>query len=111
MQLAGAAALLPATTIDSEAAQVPAAPKEGPGTPKIAISTGDAGLFAGPGGAPAGGPPADRSSAPKRVKQLGVNYVLGGGGRLPWTVEALQATMAPWKAEGITVGNLMINLI
>jgi mannonate dehydratase len=97
--------------MEGDAAQVLPAPKEGKDTPKIAISTGDAGIFGGgrAGAAPAGGN-ATTSSAPQRVKQLGVNWVLGGGGQAPWTEERLTATMAPWKAEGITVGNLMINL-
>ncbi len=99
MQLAGTAAFLPSSANEAEAAQVPPAPKESKDTPKIAISTGDTGLF--------GGNPAD---GPKRVKQLGVNWVLGGGGRAPWTEESLTKSMAPWKAEGITVGNQMINL-
>jgi mannonate dehydratase len=111
MQIAGTAALLPSAAMEGDAAQVLPAPKEGKDTPKIAISTGDAGIFGGgrAGAAPAGGN-ATTSSAPQRVKQLGVNWVLGGGGQAPWTEERLTATMAPWKAEGITVGNLMINL-
>jgi mannonate dehydratase len=104
MQIAGTAALMPSA---ADSAQVPAAPREGADTPKIAISTGDAGLF---GGGRGQAPAAGTSSAPQRVKQLGVNWVLGGGPQAPWTEERLTATMAPWKAEGITVGNLMINL-
>jgi mannonate dehydratase len=41
---------------------------------------------------------------------LGLNWVLGGFGQLPWTEESLTRFMEPWKAAGITVGNLMINL-
>jgi mannonate dehydratase len=44
------------------------------------------------------------------VKQLGVEHVLGGFGGVPWTEESLTRLMAPWKAEGISVDNLMINL-
>ncbi len=111
MQIAGAAGLIPGVALETEAQQVPAAPTEGNDTPKIAVSTGDTGLpFGGRGAAAAGTPPVDRSSGPKRVKQLGVNWVLGGGGQAPWTEERLKAAFAPWQAEGITVGNQMINL-
>lgn len=103
MQIAGAGSMAPAAML--EAAQVPAPPKEGPNTPKIALGMGDGGAARREGG----GPP-DRSVAPKRIKQLGVNHVLGGFGRTPWTEEGLKAMMEPWKAMGITVGNLMIGL-
>lgn len=39
MQIAGAGSMAPAAML--EAAQVPAAPKEGPDTPKIALGMGD----------------------------------------------------------------------
>ncbi|MGD1069291.1 MAG: mannonate dehydratase [Bryobacteraceae bacterium] len=95
MQMAGAGALTPFGAADLDAAQVSAPPKEGPDTPKIALGMPDAGA----------------GSGPPRIKQLGVNWVLGGGpGQLPWTEEVLTKTMEPWKATGITVGNLMINL-
>jgi mannonate dehydratase len=98
VELLGASALTPFAAAPSVAAQIPAPPKEGKDTPKIAVGMGD---FA-PGSAEAG---------PKRIKQLGVNSVLGGGpGQLPWTEESLNAVMERWRAAGITVGNLMINL-
>ena len=121
--------------------QIPAAPPEGKGTPKIALSTGDTGIGGGaaggrgrgaaggsggaanaPGGRAAGGAGANLpTGAPegtdpataraRRIKQLGVNWVLGGGpGGTPWTEEGLKATIEPWKKEGISVGNLMINV-
>jgi mannonate dehydratase len=95
LQMAGAAALVP----NVSASPADKNPVDEKGIPKIAISTGDTGLFG-----------ADPAAGPKRVKQLGVNWVLGGGGRAPWTEESLTKSMAPWKAEGITVGNQMINL-
>lgn len=48
LQIAGASALPPAA-LTVNAAQVPAPPKESAGTPKIAISMGDSGLFGGRG--------------------------------------------------------------
>lgn len=84
----------------ASAAQIPPAPKEGKGTPRIALGMGD--------GFPANG---DRAVAAKRIKQLGVDHVLSGGpGALPWTTEVLSTLMEPWKANGVEVSNLMIGL-
>ena len=84
----------------AEGAQVPAAPKESKGTPKIAVGMADGGPMSG-----------DRATAAKRVKQLGVDHVLSGGPpALPWTAEGLTTLMEPWKTAGVTVSNLMINL-
>jgi len=114
LEVLGAGALTPAGMAPLAAAQVPAAPKEGKDTPKIALGMGDGGGGgfggAGRGGAKANTPPPDPATGPHRIKQLGVNNVLGGGGGAPWTEEGLNAAMARWKAEGITVGNLMIKL-
>src|ERR1051326_7003279 len=94
VELMGASALAPFAAAPSAAAQIPAPPKEGKDTPKIAVGMGD---FA----------PGSAESGPKRIKQLGVNSVLGGGpGQLPWTEESLNAAMERWKVAGITVGNL-----
>jgi len=87
------------------AAQVPAPPKEGKDTPKIALGMGDGG-----GGGVGRTPPADPAVGPRRIKQLGVDHVLSGGGPPPWTEQSLLSTMERWKAVGISVGNLMINL-
>jgi mannonate dehydratase len=105
--MVGASALAPAAAPPLEAAQIPAPPKESAGTPKIAIAMADNGLPPGGRGVP---PPADPTAGPRRVKQLGVEHVLGGFGGVPWTEESLTRLMAPWKAEGISVDNLMINL-
>src|SRR5690242_11824734 len=103
MEVLGAGALTPVGAMQMRAAQVPAPPKEGKDTPKIALGMGDA-------GATANSPTPDATAGPRRIKQLGVNHVLGGGGPVPWTEESLNATMGRWKTAGITVGNLMINL-
>jgi mannonate dehydratase len=120
MQFIGAGALTPAAQMPLAAAQVPPAPKEGKDTPKIAVGMGDGGGSAGGGrggrrggaagdaATPAAAP--DPSAGPRRVKQLGVDNVLGGLGQVPWTEESLNSTMERWKEAGITVGNLMINL-
>jgi mannonate dehydratase len=121
MQFLGAGALTPAAQLPLKAAQVPPPPKEGPNTPKIAVGMGDGGNFGGGGrgrGAAAGGnasgtasnTPPDPSAGPRRIKQIGVDNVLSGGGPVPWTEESLNSMTERWKAAGITVGNLMINL-
>src|SRR4051812_30825822 len=45
----------------------------------------------------------------RRVKQLGVDYVLMGGPRIPWQEEQLRPMMDTLKAGGLTLGNLMID--
>jgi mannonate dehydratase len=42
------------------------------------------------------------------IKQMGVDYVLMGGPRIPWKVEDLRAVMDKYKANGLTVINMMI---
>jgi mannonate dehydratase len=119
MEIIGAAALTPAMEAPLAAAQVPAAPKEGKDTPKIALGMGDGGGFGGGGGRGAAGRGAggadgsgavDPSAGPRRIKQLGVDNVLSGGPGTPWTEQSLNTVMERWKAMDITVGNLMINL-
>ena len=111
MEILGAVALTPAAERPLPAAQVPAAPKEGKDTPKIALSMSDGGVFSegGRGGAQAS-TPADPLAGPRRIKQLGVDHVLGGVRGSPWTEPSLNAILERFKAVDITVGNLMINL-
>ena len=111
MEILGAVALTPAAEGPLAAAQVPAAPKEGKDTPKIALSMVDGGGFGGGGrgGAEVNTPP-DPLAGPRGIKQLGVDHVLGGVPGSPWTEPSLNAIMERFKAVDITVGNLMINL-
>ena len=44
----------------------------------------------------------------RRVKQLGVDYVLMGGPPIPWTEESLRTIMDRFKKNGLTVINMMI---
>ena len=44
----------------------------------------------------------------REVKQLGVNYVLRGGPRIPWQDADLRAMIDKYKAGGLTLANLMI---
>src|ERR1035438_4576414 len=111
MEILGAAGLAPAAEGPLAAAQVPAAPKEGKDTPKIALSMLDGGGISGGGrgGTEASTPP-DPLAGPRRIKQLGLDHVLGAVPGSPWTEPSLNAIMERFKAVDITVGNLMINL-
>lgn len=44
----------------------------------------------------------------RRIKQLGVDYVLMGGPKIPWTTDVLKGIMDRFKAQGLTVINMMI---
>ncbi len=68
-------------------------PQEGPDTPKLA--------------APVGGRTIS-DTAMREVKQLGVNHVLMGGPRMPWTESALREIVDRCKSGGLEVGNMMI---
>ena len=66
---------------------------EGPDTPKMTMSVGANAT----------------ASVMKCIKQFGADYVHMGGPRLPWTEESLKAIQDRFKAEGLTVINMMIN--
>ena len=44
----------------------------------------------------------------RRVKQIGVDYVLMGGPPIPWTETDLRERMDRFKAQGLTIINMMI---
>ncbi len=73
-------------------------PAERADTPKLCLEVGSGALSAGP---------FDEAGA-RRVKQLGVDHVLSGGPRLPWTEDRLRAMMKPLASAGVALGNLMI---
>jgi len=97
IQIAGAVALAP-----SMAAAQPILKKwpivEGPDTPKLCLGLGDGGRV------PEGG----QNDGIRRIKQLGVDYVLSGGPRIPWQEDDLRTRIERLKAEGLTLYNLMI---
>jgi mannonate dehydratase len=64
---------------------------EGPDTPKLCV----------------GGVGSDVKRM-KHIKQMGIDYILGGGGPIPWKEENLRATMDNAKANGLTIINMMI---
>src|SRR3954463_13967475 len=43
-----------------------------------------------------------------QVKQIGVDHVLMGGPKIPWTEQGLRTIMDRFKANGLTVINMMI---
>ena len=69
-------------------------PQESAGTPKIASAID---LGAGV-----------TEAAIRGVVQLGVHHVLSGGPAIPWKVSELQPLVDKLKANGVTLGNLMI---
>jgi mannonate dehydratase len=95
MQAAGAAALAGA---DMRGAQVPAPHAEGKDTPKLCLDIGVGSLPAFP----------IDEKVTRRVKQLGVDYVLSGGPRIPWEEGRLKEMAESLKTGGLTLGNLMI---
>ena len=101
LKTTGAAALaLPLARASAVAATgVPRQPlNEASDTPKISLEAGGA----------IGGTADEASSAARRIRQLGVDHVLSGGGRIPWDEARLKEMMASLKANGLTLANLMI---
>jgi mannonate dehydratase len=47
-------------------------------------------------------------AAMRRMKQLGVDHVLGGGPAIPWTEEGLRVLMERCRGGGLTLANLMV---
>ena len=43
----------------------------------------------------------------RRIKQIGIDYVLMGGPRIPWKEEDLRSAMERFKAQGLTIINMM----
>ena len=90
MHAAGAAAWTPAAWA---AAPVSWPPAQGPNTPKICL----------------GASPAADEKTLRQLKQIGVDYVLMGGPRIPWEEADLRTRMERFKAAGITICNMMIS--
>jgi mannonate dehydratase len=94
MQTAGISALAPSSA--GAASKWPI--EEGPATPKICLEEGAGRLSPGS---------SDEASM-RRIKQLGVSFVLSGGPRIPWSEAELRARIDRLKAGGLTLYNLMI---
>lgn len=94
LQAAGGLAL----AAPAPAAESPGPRTEGPNTPKICLEMGGGGLAAG----------GMDDAGIRRLKQLGVDYALMGGPRIPWEESEIRARIEKLKAGGITLFNMMI---
>jgi mannonate dehydratase len=87
----GLAASLPLrlALAESKFSRMPAESKD---TPKICLGSGAA----------------DEAST-RRMKQIGVDHVLTGGPRIPWSEGDVRALIEQWKAGGLILCNMMIS--
>jgi mannonate dehydratase len=92
MQAAGAVALAPSVVAEAQPAVKKWPIVEEPNTPKLCLGMGDGG----------------QDDSLRRIKQLGVSHVLGGGPRIPWQEADLRARIERLKEQGLTLYNLMI---
>jgi mannonate dehydratase len=91
--------LLPATS----AAKAPSRPQiEGKDTPKICLDAAVGGSPSNTAGSN------DEAAAAQRIRQLGVDHVISGGGPIPWEETRLKKMMDRLKSNGLVVANLMI---
>jgi mannonate dehydratase len=95
IQALSAAALSPAILSKTGSAAAPSSwpPPLGQNTPKICLG---------------GGQNLDEAGL-RRLKQVGVDYFLGGGPRIPWDEADIRSRIEKFKAGGITLCNLMIS--
>jgi len=122
IEAAGVAAL---ATPAASGATMPEPKFEGKDTPKLCLSIGDGGGGFGGGGRrgaaeapatppaaappPAGTPPlTPEAASARRLKQIGIDWVLSGGGQIPWDETRLKEQMDRLKGYGLNLGNLMI---
>ncbi|HEX4950481.1 MAG TPA: mannonate dehydratase [Blastocatellia bacterium] len=90
LKTAGAAALTPALVRAQSKTSWPVIP--GANHPKICLGVN----------------PALDEAGMRKVKQIGVDYVLMGGPPIPWTEDVLRERMNRFKAQGLTIINMMI---
>jgi mannonate dehydratase len=72
---------------------------EATATPKLCLEIGPGPLCAGP----------MNEAGMRRIKQLGVNHVIGAMGSIPWTEDKLRELIGQLKTGGLTCGNCMIS--
>jgi mannonate dehydratase len=96
LQAAGTAALAGAA---GKASTIPGPRVGEKDVPKICLPGGLGGSWPGA---------STDEAAARRIKQLGVDHVISGGGRIPWEEKSLQDVTDRYKANGLTLGNLMI---
>jgi mannonate dehydratase len=97
LQVIGAGALVAPSRLSAGQATAPTRfsrmPPEGNDTPKICLG------FYGP---------VDEKGL-RRLKQIGVDYVLTGGPRIPWQESDIRERIDRFKAGGLTLYNMMIS--
>src|SRR5437016_1555225 len=76
---------------------------EGKDTPKICLEAALGGSLDNTAGAND-----QAAAAARRIRQLGVNHVISGGGAIPWEESRLQDMMGHLKTNGLVLANLMI---
>jgi mannonate dehydratase len=59
-------------------------------------------------GAALGDSSEEAAAAARRIRQLGVEHVIAGGGRIPWEESRLREMMDRLTSNGLTLANLMI---
>src|SRR5436190_13021858 len=98
LKTTGAAALaMPAYGVAAAATQ--SRPRvEGTDTPKICLEAGAA----------VTGSDEEAAAAARRLRQIGVDHVISGGGGIPWEESRLKAMMDRLRANGLILANLMI---
>ncbi len=92
----GATALLTPLT---HRVTVPVLRGESRDTPKICLEMGGGSLSAGE----------PDEAGMRRVKQLGVDYVLMGGPQIPWRESQIRSIMDRLESGGLTLANMMIS--
>jgi mannonate dehydratase len=90
------AAAASAVSLPALGAQAPAAASTA--VPKICLEIGGGSLSAGT---------LDEAGT-RRIKQLGVDYVVMGGPKMPWTDADIKSRMDTLKSGGLTLFNMMI---
>ena len=93
--------LLTATGALAAAGQTSTSRSDAKGVPKICL-----GLDAA-GGAFTGSQLSDEAGG-RRIRQLGVDHVISGFGGIPWDENRLKDLIDRLKAQGLTLGNVMI---
>src|SRR5260370_27182106 len=105
MKSAAAAATLSSAVWSS--AQMTPPRFEGKDTPKIALGLDAAGgAFNLNPNAPNAANALSDEAGGRRIKQLGVNYVLSGLGGIPWNEARLREIMDRLQKQGLTLANL-----
>ena len=87
----GLAAALPLRPAEAESS-FSGMPGEGKDTPKICLGSG-----------------AVDEPGMRRLKQIGVDHVLTGGPKIPWTEADVRARIDQYRAGGLTLCNMMIS--